>query len=90
MAHDRNVGPDVHWGDDGCCIDPALHHPARAEDVTNGVRRDTNRHAVAKFALAPVREIPSVGRFRRAGAAHRPEGDALAALSGRAETGNRT
>ena len=39
----HQTGSDVHWGNDGFCIDLALHHPRRAEDVTVGVLCDLNR-----------------------------------------------
>ena len=39
----HNIGSDVHWGNDGFCVDLALHHPQRAEDVTVGVLCDMNR-----------------------------------------------
>ncbi|MGC4076104.1 MAG: hypothetical protein QM702_03550 [Rubrivivax sp.] len=38
-----HVGSDVHWGNDGFCMDVALHHPTRADDVTVGVLCDMNR-----------------------------------------------
>jgi AAA domain/REase_MTES_1575 len=40
----NNVGSDVHWGNDGFCVDLALHHPERAEDVSIGVLCDTTRY----------------------------------------------
>ena len=43
LAAEHLIGSDVHWGNDGFCIDLALHHPARAEDVTLGVLCDTTR-----------------------------------------------
>ena len=47
LAHqlydNHRVGSDVHWGNDGFCVDLALHHPQRAEDVTIGVLCDLNR-----------------------------------------------
>lgn len=44
----RNIGSDVHWGNDGFCIDMALHHPARPGDVTIGVLCDGSRFALAE------------------------------------------
>lgn len=41
----HNVGADVHWGNDGFCVDLAVHHPERAEDVSIGVLCDTTRFA---------------------------------------------
>jgi hypothetical protein len=40
----HNVGSDVHWGNEGFCVDLALHHPDRAEDVSIGVLCDTTRY----------------------------------------------
>ena len=48
MADDRKIGSDVHWGNDGFCIDLALHHPARADDVTIGVLCDGSRFSLAE------------------------------------------
>jgi hypothetical protein len=43
LASVYNVGSDVHWGNEGFCVDVALLHPTRAEDVTVGVLCDTTR-----------------------------------------------
>jgi hypothetical protein len=51
LANDRNVGSDVHWGNDGFCIDLALHHPSRAEDVTIGVLCDMTRYTLTEDAV---------------------------------------
>ncbi|MEM7625797.1 MAG: AAA domain-containing protein [Planctomycetota bacterium] len=48
LARKHSVASDVHWGNDGFCVDLALHHPTRAEDVTVGVMCDFSR-----FDLAP-------------------------------------
>ncbi len=40
----HNVGSDVHWGNEGFCVDLAVHHPERAEDVSIGVLCDTTRY----------------------------------------------
>jgi hypothetical protein len=48
LARTRNLASDVFWGNDGFCVDLALHHPARPEDVTVGVLCD-----FARFDLAP-------------------------------------
>ncbi len=40
----HNVGSDVHWGNDGFCVDLAVHHPERAEDVSIGILCDTTRY----------------------------------------------
>jgi hypothetical protein len=39
----HNTGSTVHWGNEGFCVDLALHHPHRAEDVSLGVLVDTTR-----------------------------------------------
>jgi hypothetical protein len=43
----HRIGSDVHWGNDGFCVDVALRHPARIEDVTIGVLCDMNRFDTA-------------------------------------------
>ena len=43
LKEGRQIGSDVHWGNDGFCVDLALHHPRHAEDVTIGVQCDLNR-----------------------------------------------
>jgi hypothetical protein len=48
LATRHNVGSDVHWGNDGFCVDLALHHPHRVEDVTIGVLCDAARFAQAE------------------------------------------
>jgi hypothetical protein len=44
LAALHNIGSDVHWGNDGFCVDLALHHPSRAEDMTIGILCDTTRY----------------------------------------------
>ncbi|MBX3381140.1 MAG: DUF4011 domain-containing protein [Phycisphaeraceae bacterium] len=44
----NNVGCTVHWGNDGFCVDVALDHPTRADDVTVGVLTDFSRFALAQ------------------------------------------
>jgi len=44
----KGIGSIVHWGNEGFCVDVAVRHPKRAEDVTVGVLCD-----FARFALAP-------------------------------------
>jgi len=39
----RGISSDVHWGNTGFCVDAALHHPRRADDVTIGVLCDFTR-----------------------------------------------
>jgi len=48
LKNQFNQGADVHWGSDGFCIDLALHHPRRAEDVTIGVICDMSRFTQAE------------------------------------------
>jgi hypothetical protein len=43
LRAEHAVGSDVHWGNDGFCVDLALHHPQRSEDMTIGVLCDMNR-----------------------------------------------
>lgn len=47
LARTSSTSSTVHWGNDGFCIDVALHHPQRADDVTVGVLCD-----FARFHLA--------------------------------------
>jgi very-short-patch-repair endonuclease len=47
LARTHGVSSDVHWGNDGFCVDVALHHPRRAEDVTVGVLCDGTRYPKA-------------------------------------------
>jgi hypothetical protein len=51
LAGTRNIGSTVHWGNDGFCVDLALHHPARAEDVTIGILCDTTRYSSNQDAV---------------------------------------
>jgi hypothetical protein len=44
----RGVSSEVHWGNDGFCVDLALSHPTRAEDVTIGVLCDAARFERAR------------------------------------------
>lgn len=48
LAERHQVGSDVHWGNDGFCVDLALHHPKRVEEVTIGVLCDGARFAQAE------------------------------------------
>ncbi len=41
------VGSEVHWGNDGLCVDLALRHPQRPADVTLGVLCDGVRYHAA-------------------------------------------
>lgn len=48
LAVVHKVGSTVNWGNPGFCIDVALQHPKRAEDVTIGVLCDASRFAGAE------------------------------------------
>lgn len=48
LAEHRRQGSDVHWGNDGFCVDLALHHPRQKDDVTIGVLCDMSRFALAE------------------------------------------
>jgi AAA domain/REase_MTES_1575/Protein of unknown function (DUF4011) len=47
IATTRHVGSDVHWGNDGFCVDLAMRDPTRPGDVTVGVLCDSCRYAAA-------------------------------------------
>ncbi|HVS72618.1 MAG TPA: AAA domain-containing protein [Phycisphaerae bacterium] len=51
LATAHNVGSQVHWGNDGFCIDLALAHPHRPDDVTIGILCDANRYLNAPDAV---------------------------------------
>ncbi|HEX8525302.1 MAG TPA: AAA domain-containing protein [Tepidisphaeraceae bacterium] len=51
LASTHSIGSTVHWGNDGFCVDLALHHPAKAEDVTMGVICDTTRYSSQQDAV---------------------------------------
>ncbi len=44
LVQQRGIGCDAHWGNQGFCVDLALHHPSSAEDVTIGVLCDFARY----------------------------------------------
>jgi very-short-patch-repair endonuclease len=44
IAEDRGLTSDVYWGNDGFCVDLALHHPTQADNVTIGVLCDGTRY----------------------------------------------
>lgn len=43
LADEHRMSNDVHWGNDGFCIDVALHHPRQLENMTVGVLCDSSR-----------------------------------------------
>jgi hypothetical protein len=45
------IGSDVYWGNEGFCVDLALHHPARPGDVTIGLLCDGCRYQAADDVL---------------------------------------
>ncbi|MFP2911920.1 AAA domain-containing protein, partial [Pyxidicoccus sp. 3LFB2] len=47
LARQHRVSSDVHWGNDGFCVDLALHHPTQLDDVTVGVLCDGTRYPKA-------------------------------------------
>lgn len=47
MGKTHGTSSEVHWGNDGFCIDVALHHPTRAADVSVGVLCDGARYEKA-------------------------------------------
>ena len=47
LATRHRTGSDVHWGNDGFCVDVALHHPDRPEDRTLGLLCDGTRYQLA-------------------------------------------
>jgi len=44
LADDKGLTSDVYWGNDGFCVDLALHHPTQADNVTIGVLCDGTRY----------------------------------------------
>src|SRR6201999_2849571 len=48
LAEVHKIGSTINWGNPGFCIDVALQHPKRAEDVTIGVLCDASRFAGAE------------------------------------------
>ena len=48
FARGHRIGSDVYWGNDGFCVDVALQHPTRIEDVTLGVLCDATRFPLAQ------------------------------------------
>jgi hypothetical protein len=43
----RGAGGEVYWGNDGFCVDLALDHPTRVDDVTIGLLTDMTRYRAA-------------------------------------------
>jgi hypothetical protein len=47
LATEHQIGSDVHWGNEGFCIDLALHHRNDPHSTTTGVLCDAARFAAA-------------------------------------------
>jgi len=47
LVKDHALSSDVPWGNEGFCVDIALHHPVRAEEVSIGVLCDMTRFSHA-------------------------------------------
>lgn len=47
LVKDHGLSSDVPWGNEGFCVDIAIHHPVRAEDVSIGVLCDMTRFSHA-------------------------------------------
>ena len=52
IATRHNVGSDIHWGNDGFCVDVAFHHPRHPEDRTLGLLCDGTRFQYADDPVA--------------------------------------
>jgi hypothetical protein len=51
LATVKKIGGTVHWGNEGFCVDLALHHPAKADDVTLGILCDSTRYSSSQDAV---------------------------------------
>lgn len=47
LVKDHALSSDVPWGNEGFCVDIAIHHPVRAEEVSIGVLCDMTRFSHA-------------------------------------------
>jgi hypothetical protein len=45
LATTANASSEVHWGNEGFCVDLAMMNPTKAEDVTIGIQCDMTRFA---------------------------------------------
>jgi hypothetical protein len=45
LAREHQIGSEVYWGNDGFCVDLALHDSAEPQTVTRGVLVDASRFA---------------------------------------------
>ncbi len=48
LAADHGASSDVFWGNEGFCVDAALHHPVRPDDVSLGLLTDFARFPKAR------------------------------------------
>lgn len=48
LSAEQGISSVVHWGNDGFCVDVALRHPRRADDVTIGLLCDATRFEKAE------------------------------------------
>ena len=52
IAQRDRLGTDIHWGNDGFCVDVAFHHPKYPEDRTLGLLCDGTRFRYADDPIA--------------------------------------
>jgi hypothetical protein len=48
LAKENHIGSDVQWGNEGFCVDIALHDPSQSEEVTLGILCDGVRFSGAE------------------------------------------
>jgi hypothetical protein len=48
LVRSNGYSSTVHWGNEGFCVDIAIHHPERADDVTLGICCDVARYDKAE------------------------------------------
>jgi hypothetical protein len=51
LAKQNKIGSDVHWGNEGFCVDLALHDPVRPGEITIGILCDGCRYQAADDAV---------------------------------------
>ena len=52
IARNHHIGCDIHWGNDGFCVDVAFHHPRHPEERTLGLLCDGTRFQYADDPIA--------------------------------------
>jgi len=76
LADPHGLSSTVHWGNGGFCVDIALRHPERCDDVTIGILSDGSRFPKAADAvewdLFRTRRGGQNGPVDRARCARRP------------------